>query len=283
MSDASPLAPAGGKKLAPKTYAFKDFLEGVPPGRQGLVTLTFNQGGVELPLLRFDCQSTECAGARTFEPITKCTFQYNELNDWFITYRCRNCKASTKTFAVRAFGRVMEPTVSFIKYGEIPSFGPRTPARIIKLIGPDKDAYLKGRRCENQDLGIAAFGYYRRVVENQKNRILDAILRVATKLNASKDVLGELEDAKKETQFSTAVGAVKHGIPQTLLVNGHNPLTLLHRAMSEGLHAQTDQECLELATSIRVVLTDLAEKLAAALNDEAELNNAVTRLLKGKQ
>jgi hypothetical protein len=70
-----------------------------------------------------------------------------------------------------------------------------------------------------------------------------------------------LTAAKNETQFTRAVEVVKHGIPQALLVNGHNPLTLLHKALSEGLHAQTDEECLELATAIRVVLADLVERL----------------------
>ena len=59
-------------------------------------------------------------------------------------------------------------------------------------------------------------------------------------------------------------------------------MTLLHSAMSQGIHAQTDEECLELATSIRVVLTDLADCLGQALKDEAELNAAVGRLLKGR-
>jgi hypothetical protein len=63
-------------------------------------------------------------------------------------------------------------------------------------------------------------------------------------------------------------------------VNGHNPLTLLHSALSEGLHAQTDEQCLELATSIRVVLSELVDQLGNALKEEAELNAAVSRLLK---
>jgi hypothetical protein len=46
------------------------------------------------------------------------------------------------------------------------------------------------------------------------------------------------------------------------------------------LHDRTDEECLELATSIRVVLTEFAERVANALKDEAELNTAVARLLK---
>lgn len=57
---------------------------------------------------------------------------------------------------------------------------------------------------------------------------------------------------------------------------------LLHNALSEGLHAQTDEECLELATSIRVVLTDLVERMASVLSDHAELKTAVKRLVEVK-
>jgi hypothetical protein len=46
------------------------------------------------------------------------------------------------------------------------------------------------------------------------------------------------------------------------------------------LHDRTDEECLKLATSIRVVFTEFVERVANALKDEAELNTAVARLLK---
>jgi len=95
-------------------------------------------------------------------------------------------------------------------------------------------------------------------------------------------VIADLTAAKHEAQFSKAVETVKHGLPQMLMVNGHNPLTLLHAALSEGLHAQTDETCLEMATTIRVVLTELADRLGNALKDQAELNSAVTRLMASK-
>jgi hypothetical protein len=52
--------------------------------------------------------------------------------------------------------------------------------------------------------------------------------------------------------------------------------------LSEGLHAQADEECLEIATSIRVVMADLAERMGQALKDEAGLNTAVSRLIHKK-
>jgi hypothetical protein len=68
-----------------------------------------------------------------------------------------------------------------------------------------------------------------------------------------------------------------------VLVNGHNPLTLLHRALSGGVHELTDERCVELAHDVRVVLVELAERLGQALRDEAELNTAINRLLQANQ
>ena len=121
------------------------------------------------------------------------------------------------------------------------------------------------RRSENQGLGIGAFGYYRRVVENQKGRLIEEIAKVAKRLGADSAALDKFERAANETQFSKAIDDTKGAIPQWLLVNGQNPLTLLHSALSEGLHAQADEECLELATSIRVVLTELAERIKPSI------------------
>ncbi|HMJ88563.1 MAG TPA: hypothetical protein VK530_02040 [Candidatus Acidoferrum sp.] len=148
------------------------------------------------------------------------------------------------------------------------------------LIGPDRDFFFKGRRAESQGMGIGAFGYYRRVVENQKNRIINEILKVCQRIGASSQVLRELELAKAETQFYKAVQKIKKGIPDVLKIDGHNPLLLLHSALSEGLHSQDDEQCLELATSIRVVLTELADRLDQALKDQTELKTSVSRLLK---
>jgi hypothetical protein len=131
-------------------------------------------------------------------------------------------------------------------------------------------------------MGIAAFAYYRRVVDNQRERIFDEIIRVCKVLSADQTIIDELNAAKKETQFTNAIETVKHALPQALFINGHNPLTLLHSALSDGLHGRSDEECLELATAVRVVMAEFAERMGQAMKDEAELTTAVTRLLKRK-
>lgn len=126
---------------------------------------------------------------------------------------------------------------------------------------------------------MGAFAYYRRSVEGQKNRLLDEIIRVARRTNAPSEAISRLEAAKKETQFSKAVDMVKGAVPQSLLIKSHNPLTLLHSALSRNLHGASDEECLKVAHDIRVVLFELADRLGQALKDEQELNDALSRLL----
>ncbi|MPZ36925.1 MAG: hypothetical protein GEU95_02490 [Rhizobiales bacterium] len=147
------------------------------------------------------------------------------------------------------------------------------------MFGSDRDTFLRGRRCEIHGLGIGAFVYYRRVVENHKNQIIDEIIKVARKVGAPDETIVGLEEVKNEIQFSKGVKEVKLAIPQSLLVDGHNPLTLLHTALSKGVHELTDEQCLELAQTVRLVLADLAERISQALSDQAELKNAVARLL----
>jgi hypothetical protein len=139
--------------------------------------------------------------------------------------------------------------------------------------------FLQGRRAELRGLGIGAFAYYRRVVENQKGRLISEIGKVAAKLSPNAQLGNRFDKAAKETQFSAAIDAVRGAIPSVLLIDGHNPLTLLYTALSEGIHENSDERCLELANSIRVVLTELADRISQALKDEAELQKAVSTLL----
>ena len=236
------------------------------------------------PELFLHCASDVCNGQRYFRYTQgdKSLGMGVDTRQTFLTFTCDNCKKNQKTFALRIRVPRDDNSGLCMKFGEWPPFGPPTPARLIRMFGKDRDTYLKGRRCENQNLGIGAFTYYRRVVENQKNQILDEIIRVSHKIGASAEMLKALEDAKRENQFSKALEMVKDAIPPGLFINGHNPLTLLHSALSDGLHERTDEQCLELAHDARVVLVELAERLGQALKDEAELNTAVTRLMKAR-
>lgn len=277
----------------PKFETVSDFLEATPPNRVSHISDLsayrsvngYMRNALNTPDIQLHCPSDSCNGVRFF----RCTSGKAEslrpsYKFIFITYMCSNCQDHQKTYAIAA--RIDEdekPTGELYKFGELPTFGPPTPARLVKLIGPDRDSFLKGRRCENQGLGIGAFIYYRRVVENQKNRILEEIIKVSERIGAPNEKIETLKAAISETQFSKALETAKDVIPESLLINGHSPILLLHSALSEGVHALSDEDCLELASSIRIVLGELSERLSQALKDEAELTKALSTLMNHKK
>jgi hypothetical protein len=290
MADSAqaPPRPAAAQPAAPKKAlrTFAEFLESAPPDfaeevGERIVTNPVGPDCLKRPDLQLHCESKECGGVRIFYCVDASSSYLDAgLTYVFMRYVCRNCRATAtmKTFAIAIKG---DDKVGLVqKLGELPPFGPPTPARVFKLIGEEyRQLFLQGRRAENKGLGIGAYAYYRRIVEHQKGRIIDEIRKVAERVGESEEMLKALSDARMERQFAAAIEKVKDAIPQSLLIGGHNPLTLLHKALSEGLHELTDEECLSLARSIRVVLVELAERISTALKEKAELKNAVSQLL----
>jgi len=278
-----------------KYCKFREFLESVPPGQNCYVTdliepeitdLRDTSSRRKLPKLnsteiQLHCHDDDCNGIRFFSKREGSDRLHTNESNLYLTYGCNNCNDFFKTYAISVkIEQNDSKSGHAFKYGENPPFGDPTPARAIKLIGPDKDIFLKGRRAENIGLGIGAFVYYRRVIENQKNRILDEVIRVLKKTSSDTYLLKELETAKQETQFKKAIASMKQSLPSSLQINGSNPLVLLHSALSKGVHDLDDAQCLELAKSARLVLIEFSNKLAQALKDDAELNEAVKKLSK---
>ena len=284
-------------KSRKEAILFATFLESTPPSLHfsEIEDLTEpNSGRTVSGMLHYDlltpeiqlhCPGEACEGKRFFRctNAAKTSIQAGELSHIHISYTCSNCRKNEKVFSLSVLRSEDSDAGYCQKLGESPPYGSPISSRTITIIGPDRDLFLNGYRCENQGFGIGSFAYYRRVVENQKNRILDEITKVAHKLKESESVLKTLHAAKNETQFSKALASVKDILPDVLLVNGENPLTTLHAALSEGIHEQTDEQCLEIASSVRTALEALSERLTRALKDEAGLKTALVRLKSAKR
>lgn len=266
--------------------AFKEFLEAVPPGRgvtvEEAVTDLKPGKALNLPAIELHCKAPLCRASRVFRPAEMVQLYDKAPYRVFAHYTCSNCRIEHKLYALDVrldFERgTMKVCYVIEKFGEQPAFGAPVPPRALKLVGPDRDLFLQGRRCENQGLGLGAFTYYRRVIERQRDRIFDELTKVLQKISPDDPVLEELRAAKQERQFTKSVERIRHALPGALLINGHNPLTLLHGALSEGVHSLSDEECLAMAAAVRSVLFELSERLAAALSEQDEVLRAIALL-----
>jgi len=262
---------------------FADFLANHPPGslvRIGELIVRCRNAPdyFKVPAIEIFCGDEKCRGLRFFDSKERSCESDGFHTFCHLYFTCRHCRTSPKVISLLVDASAGGGAAECWKLGELPPFGPHIPPKVIRLVEPDRELFFKGIRAESLSLGIGAFGYYRRVIENQKDRLLDEILKVSQKLNASAELVEELKQAKMQYQFSNAVNSIKHALPAILLINGHNPLLLLHNALSKGLHNMTDAECLQSATDVRTVLFELAERLKLAVKDDREIREALSRL-----
>ncbi len=271
----------------------KEFLESTPPYREIEISdLNIFDGDIELgmgtvcpnyPNIEIECPT--CGGKRFFSRrnvLLRVGIQDKSNTEVFI-YTCKNCNQSQKIYTLKYIQLDEEMKTKnipgrIVKIGEYPPFGDSIPEKVKSFVGKERDYFFKGRRCENQSLGIGAYAYYRRIVENQKDKLIDEIIKVCKKLGKQESLIEELEKAKNETQFSKAVDSIKEELPSSLYIEGKNPLKLLHKAVSKGIHNMSDEECLQYAESIRLILFALTQRIDEFLKDSSEIHNAINVL-----
>lgn len=273
--------------------SFSEFLANYPPGHAKPVVVTnfavinesvLYHGGAAMrivyPEIKLWCDSDTCSGMRSFavngRPETD-IFEGSSVTE-ILYYRCKDCE---ETHKIIVFKLTLEEgrRGHAHKVGVYPPFRPHVPSQVLRLFQKQIQLFKNGRSCENQGLGIAAFAYYRQLVEKAKDQLIDEVIKVAQKEQGGAELIGQLKAAKDAYQFTSAIESISLALPDSLNIEGQNPLILLHNALSKGLHAQTDEECLVLAKNIRVVLIELAERISKLKEDHSELRQAVTSLI----
>ncbi len=267
---------------------WKDFLESTPAYvERRIENLLFDLTprssstayGVTPPRIQLYCEVDD--GIRWCDPEIN-SFQCSEYTTRFFRYTCRDCGRWKKTFAlilvpdVNATPRVL----TAMKVGEYPPFGSHLAKRLRDLLPKnDLELYRKGLRTEREGHGIGAAAYFRRVVENQWKALVKKLRDAAEKLGTPAERLKVFDEALTQPQFSTAVDMLKDAIPAKLLIlDGRNPLTLLYKPLSVQIHDLSDEQCLQQAADIRVVLNETFDNISRVLSDDETLKAAVTRL-----
>jgi hypothetical protein len=265
-----------------RELSLQEFLETIPPSVErrvsGFATPLSSGWGFASPDVQLFCPEAVCERPQFFIITDNDTVRISPFKDGLLHYICRNCGKTKKTFALRVQQRSSH-SGSLIKIGEWPAFGPPLPARLQRFVQPDRAFLVKGFQSEVKGLGIGAFAYYRRVVEEEKDRLIDEIIKVCERIPGAASFVPGLEQAKKQVQFTKAVEEIADAIPDVLRINGRNPLTVLHRALSKSLHSESDEQCLEAAHAIRVVLAALAERISQLVKEDAEVAKAVGKLM----
>ncbi len=168
-----------------------------------------------------------------------------------------------------------------MKVGQFPPWEITGDPQIEKLLGKHADHYKKGLVCESQSYGIGAYGYYRRIVEEIIDGLLDDISQLLTG-EELKAFEGALAKTKQTIVAQEKIELVKDLLPPILRPDGMNPLGVLHSSLSEGLHAESDEACLAQAAIIREILLFLVNQVVASKATAKSFTTGMRKLLEKK-
>jgi hypothetical protein len=182
-------------------------------------------------------------------------------------YKCRNCGVSKQHYHL--IWQERKDYNIFIKVGQWPPLTITPSPELAKALGPeDTELYKKGLIDFNFGHGIGAVAYFRRVLENKINALLDLIVEAAQNANVANEELAQIEAVKKSHRVEDKIDMASKILPVNLKPGGHNPLDKLYRPLSAGLHGESDDECLAVFSEARFVFEYLFKNLTES-NEEA--------------
>lgn len=194
-----------------------------------------------------------------------------------IYYQCQSCRKFTREFILH----ISENLDYIYKFGQYPEWEIKMDKNLEKILGAHAKTFRKGLVCESQGYGIGAFSYYRRITEEIIDELLDSISDLISE--EDKEAYAEaLEQTKKTRVTQEKIDLVKDLLPSILKPNNMNPLGVLHSELSEGLHAETEDSCLESAAHIRSILTFLINQIITSKETAKEFSTSMKSLLEKK-
>ncbi|MFC1604266.1 hypothetical protein ACFL5F_04485 [Planctomycetota bacterium] len=255
------------------------FLETYPLYRKFGVELGYLYlRSIPKPPIRMHCHTCDCL--QTFNMSNQYYDNYSHDTPasgkiFRVVYKCAACNQCERFFMLQ-FGNDY-----VMKVGQYPSWEIVPDKALSDLLGEHQDYYKKGLVCESQGYGIGAYAYYRRIIEEIIDSLLDSIADLILE-SEKQQYLDALNQTKGTIIAKEKIELVKDLLPEILRPDGMNPLNLLHSTLSEGLHAKTDEECLEIAESIRDILVFLVNQILQTKESSKKFTARMRKLLEKK-
>ncbi len=259
----------------------KEFLEEYSLFRKLKYEVPRTMDSIPKPPINMPCQN--CGSIQTFNMINK----YYEFHGYSnpesadekvrLIYQCQSCRSFTRQFQI-----YISPDLDFIyKFGQYPEWEIKMDKNLEKTLGKHAKTFRKGLVCESQGYGIGAFAYYRRITEEIIDELLDSIADLIETEHQA-EYQKALEETKKTRIAQEKIDLVKELLPTILRPSGMNPLGVLHSELSEGLHADTDENCLENASHIRDILTFLINQIIQSKEASKQFTTSMKSILEKK-
>lgn len=249
--------------------------------------------------LTFDFYCPNCIDGKTFElEVYPNRVSWNDdyckdtkgkiLNTTHYKGTCKHCNqykidivlnTFTEEEIVIAHGK-NRTKVYIRKIGQYPPFEITPEGYLLKYLNKeDKENYKKGLLLLSQSYGIGAYAYFRRIVENEILRIIEDISKLD--FADGEKVKDLLTKYNENHQMTNLIEGIYKFLPDSLKSLGHNPIKVLHDQLSQGIHSLSEDNCLDKAKMIDVllkfVIKRINEEQSTVLDAKKALNMLTTR------
>jgi hypothetical protein len=221
-------------------------------------------------------QEADVGNIRSFPGTTSETAYNKDLESrvYVIALECKGCDLEEHTFWIY----VDKSKSQVRKIGQIPEPSIDVPNDLAKALGVDDlKLYKRAKICANQSYGMAACVYLRRILENRITPLLEIIKHNRREDGADESELQEIQgiiDGKVAAEKIRLIGDI---MPNSLKVDGDNPLLLSYDELSYGIHSADEDACVKLAGTVlptldRVLIELSSEQKKRKLKTELDTN-----------
>jgi len=196
-----------------------------------------------------------------------------------LSYKCADCRKFDIRFLIHIYE--LEDNYFVEKVGQHPAPSIDIPKELRKNLDDENvDLYKRGLICRNQGFGLGAVVYFRRVVENTINSMLDSLAEYCKNDAQYEQILRDIEAVKIGKKTAEKLKLAAKLIPSSLKPGDGNPFDLLYQLLSESIHSQSEDEALNRADEIQQVFVYVFGQLKVGVKERKKYLEAISVLEK---
>jgi hypothetical protein len=190
-----------------------------------------------------------------------------------IAYYCRNCGQQQQYYWIEWLEvdgtDKDEDGGVFTKVGQWPPLSVEPSKQLARALGKE-NAGLYKKALINAAIshGLAGLAYFRRVIENKVNDLIDLVAEAAKNAESETQASKDIENVKGSLHLDDKIAFAKQLLPAHLRPGGHNPFDKLYGVASAGLHGESEERCLELFAEYKFAFEYLFQNLTVE-NEQA--------------
>lgn len=161
------------------------------------------------------------------------------------------------------------------KVGQNPPWSIEIPTELKHYLQNNEELYKKGLICLSQSFGVGACSYFRRIIENEIDPLLELLIERKKIEGEDESKLKEYELTREGKSFTDKTKLAYEITPSTLIIDGLNPFKLLHDFLSHGIHSKNEDQCVEIATKTKGALEFVVIELNREKNSREKFKKSI--------